>query len=191
MPVSSRPSSGIAFHSLHATSHALQPMHTDVSVKKPMRGGASAYPAARATSGCGPESRLRPGPAAAVSMSSVMSGPPRSCAVGLVGFARRRAYEVDLPPLLRGDGQLDPLSEVPAAQRVADAVLVEPAPRLGAGGQRAGLAAYEEAVRLGCGQQRARLLVPAVGVAAHFVGRPSVQKASAVGRLKPQARALR
>ena len=29
---------GIWFHSLHATSHALQPMHTEVSVKKPMRG---------------------------------------------------------------------------------------------------------------------------------------------------------
>jgi len=33
--------SGIRFHSLHATSHALQPMHSDVSVKKPMRGLAS------------------------------------------------------------------------------------------------------------------------------------------------------
>ena len=32
---------GIWFHSLQATSHALQPMHTDVSVKKPMRGLAS------------------------------------------------------------------------------------------------------------------------------------------------------
>ena len=29
---------GIWFHSLQATSHALQPMHTDVSVKKPIRG---------------------------------------------------------------------------------------------------------------------------------------------------------
>ena len=33
------PSSGTAFHSLQATSHALHPMHTDVSVKKPSRGG--------------------------------------------------------------------------------------------------------------------------------------------------------
>ena len=39
MPVSSIPSSGTAFHSLHATSHALHPMHTDVSVKNPIRGG--------------------------------------------------------------------------------------------------------------------------------------------------------
>jgi hypothetical protein len=39
MPVSSSPSSGTAFHSLHATSQALQPMHTDVSVRKPIRGG--------------------------------------------------------------------------------------------------------------------------------------------------------
>ncbi len=39
MPVSSWPSSGTAFHSLHATSQALHPMHTVVSVKKPMRGG--------------------------------------------------------------------------------------------------------------------------------------------------------
>jgi hypothetical protein len=41
MPVKTRPSSGTRFHSLHATSHALQPMQTEVSVKKPMRGGAS------------------------------------------------------------------------------------------------------------------------------------------------------
>src|SRR5436853_4119721 len=37
-PVQTRPSSGITFHSLHATSHALQPMQIDVSVKKPRRG---------------------------------------------------------------------------------------------------------------------------------------------------------
>jgi hypothetical protein len=29
------PSSGTPFHSLHATSHALQPMHAEMSVKKP------------------------------------------------------------------------------------------------------------------------------------------------------------
>src|SRR2546421_6996497 len=40
-PVQTRPSSGTRFHSLHATSHALQPMQTEVSVKKPMRGLAS------------------------------------------------------------------------------------------------------------------------------------------------------
>src|SRR5215469_3026325 len=39
IPVSSSPSSGTAFHSLQATSQALQPMQTDVSVKKPIRGG--------------------------------------------------------------------------------------------------------------------------------------------------------
>src|SRR5439155_26943979 len=41
-PVQTSPSSGTRFHSLHATSHALQPMQTDVSVKKPRRGCASA-----------------------------------------------------------------------------------------------------------------------------------------------------
>ena len=39
MPVSVSPSSGTPFHSLQATSQALQPMQTDVSVKKPIRGG--------------------------------------------------------------------------------------------------------------------------------------------------------
>src|SRR5918996_5920250 len=34
-PVQARPSSGTWFHSLHATSHALQPMQTVGSVKKP------------------------------------------------------------------------------------------------------------------------------------------------------------
>src|SRR3954462_15525843 len=37
MPVNDSPSSGTWFHSLHATSQALQPMHTEVSVKKPTR----------------------------------------------------------------------------------------------------------------------------------------------------------
>src|SRR5919204_4316521 len=37
-PVQTSPSSGTRFHSLHATSHALQPMQTLVSVKKPTRG---------------------------------------------------------------------------------------------------------------------------------------------------------
>ena len=39
IPVRDRPSSGTWFHSLHATSQALQPMQTEVSVKKPTRGG--------------------------------------------------------------------------------------------------------------------------------------------------------
>src|ERR1700730_8338810 len=42
MPVKLRPSSGTSFHSLQATSHALQPMQTEVSVKNPIRGWASA-----------------------------------------------------------------------------------------------------------------------------------------------------
>ena len=41
MPVREMPSSGTAFHSLHATSHALHPMHMLVSVKKPIRSGGS------------------------------------------------------------------------------------------------------------------------------------------------------
>src|SRR5919198_5215231 len=40
-PVQTRPSSGTRFHSLHATSQALQPMQTLVSVKNPTRGFAS------------------------------------------------------------------------------------------------------------------------------------------------------
>src|SRR5438270_5395214 len=36
-PLSRKPSSGNWFHCLQATSHALQPMHTLVSVKKPRR----------------------------------------------------------------------------------------------------------------------------------------------------------
>jgi hypothetical protein len=41
MPSRFRPSSGTPFHSLQATSQALHPMQTLVSVKKPIRGGAS------------------------------------------------------------------------------------------------------------------------------------------------------
>src|ERR1043166_9186937 len=37
-PVHTSPSSGTTFHSLHATSQALQPMQTLVSVKKPILG---------------------------------------------------------------------------------------------------------------------------------------------------------
>src|SRR3954468_24292428 len=56
-PVNVSPSSGTAFHSLHATSHALHPMHTLVSVKNPLRGGWSTCPASPATSGSGPYRR--------------------------------------------------------------------------------------------------------------------------------------
>ena len=51
MPVKFRPSSGTAFHSLQATSQALQPMQTLVSVKKPLRAGGSTYTRAWATIG--------------------------------------------------------------------------------------------------------------------------------------------
>src|SRR5436190_2907749 len=40
-PVQTSPSSGTRFHSLQATSQALQPMQTEVSVKKPTRSLAS------------------------------------------------------------------------------------------------------------------------------------------------------
>src|SRR3954462_9579998 len=61
-PIASRlpceSSIGSVFHSLHATSQALQPMHTEVSVKKPTRAGWSAsYPASPCTSGSGPNNR--------------------------------------------------------------------------------------------------------------------------------------
>src|ERR1700677_3703866 len=45
MPDRLSPSSGTAFHSLQATSQALHPMQTEVSVKKPIRGGWSRCPA--------------------------------------------------------------------------------------------------------------------------------------------------
>ena len=54
MPSRFRPSSGTAFHSLQATSHALQPMQTEVSVKNPTRGGCSRWPASAAGSASGP-----------------------------------------------------------------------------------------------------------------------------------------
>src|SRR5690349_17411812 len=38
IPVKWKPSSGSWFHCLHATSHALQPMHSVVSVKNPFTG---------------------------------------------------------------------------------------------------------------------------------------------------------
>jgi hypothetical protein len=39
--IRSGPSVGTRFHSLHATSQALQPMQIEVSVKNPIRGPAS------------------------------------------------------------------------------------------------------------------------------------------------------
>ncbi len=59
IPVSFSPSSGMWFHSLHATSHALHPMHTVVSVKNPTRAGASPYPVSAARSWVGVSTRSR------------------------------------------------------------------------------------------------------------------------------------
>ena len=42
LPVQVKPSSGTRFHSLQATSQALHPMQTEVSVKNPTRGFGSA-----------------------------------------------------------------------------------------------------------------------------------------------------
>src|SRR6476469_532069 len=53
-PVHTRPSSGTSFHSLQATSHALQPMQTLVSVKNPFRAGGLVQPASCATCGSSP-----------------------------------------------------------------------------------------------------------------------------------------
>src|SRR5438067_13207788 len=47
MPVNASPSSGNWFHCLHATSQALQPMHSVVSVKKPLAMVGQAVPPAR------------------------------------------------------------------------------------------------------------------------------------------------
>jgi hypothetical protein len=58
MPRRFRPSWGTPFHSLQATSQALHPMQTDVSVKNPLRGGASTCPASGAGSS-GPKKLLR------------------------------------------------------------------------------------------------------------------------------------
>src|SRR4051794_11916960 len=49
----SAPRGGMAFHVLHATSHALHPIQMLVSVKNPMRGGASVQPLATTGSGRG------------------------------------------------------------------------------------------------------------------------------------------
>src|ERR1700712_4716111 len=59
-PSMSRPSSGTPFHSLQATSQALQPMQIDVSVKKPLRGGGSTHPERTAGSGSEVVMNVRP-----------------------------------------------------------------------------------------------------------------------------------
>src|SRR3954465_14497024 len=80
MPVKLSPSSGTEFHSLHATSQALQPMQMLVSVKKPIRGGASVWPASRATSCSGPYSIF-------LRSSSVMASDLQSGFLGDAGSA--------------------------------------------------------------------------------------------------------
>src|SRR3954452_15242880 len=80
------PSAGRSFHCLHATSHALQPMHTVVSVKKPIRAAAGR---STAISVNGP---LRPGvprllrPVVLVRLRCVLR--PARRAVRLAGLAR-------------------------------------------------------------------------------------------------------
>src|SRR5664279_982229 len=69
------PSSGTPFHSLQATSQALQPMQIEVSVKKPLRGGGSGQPASLATRFASEISRL------------LMTDPP---VVGRFPVCRRR-----------------------------------------------------------------------------------------------------
>src|SRR3954447_18844250 len=73
---------GSVFHSLQATSQALQPMQTEVSVKKPTRAGWSgSYPASPCTSGSGPNSRVvapSPWKAGLAELTEVIGSPPRS-----------------------------------------------------------------------------------------------------------------
>src|ERR1022692_5022699 len=73
IPVSSSPSSGTMFHSLQATSQALQPMQTEVSVRNPIRAGCSASPASAAGSGGWP------GSGSAASPRNVSAAPGHDC----------------------------------------------------------------------------------------------------------------
>src|SRR3712207_26233 len=71
---------GRVFHSLHATSQALQPMHTEVSVKKPTRAGWSpSYPASPWTSGSGPYSRLSGSRPVKAGLAELTEVTPVSC----------------------------------------------------------------------------------------------------------------
>jgi len=60
VPEKSKPSSGTPFHSLHATSQALQPMHSDVSVKNPSLGWSVVHPASVAGSPGGGRAIMAP-----------------------------------------------------------------------------------------------------------------------------------
>ncbi|GIJ76482.1 hypothetical protein Xph01_09140 [Micromonospora phaseoli] len=73
---------GTPFHSLQATSHALQPMQTLVSVKKPILGGASTQPAA--DTGSPPDAR------SALPAGAVDAGVTRSCGSTVTGSPLRR-----------------------------------------------------------------------------------------------------
>src|SRR3712207_369169 len=71
---------GRKFHSLQATSQALQPMHTEVSVKKPTRAGWSpSYPASPWTSGSGPYSRLSGSRPVKAGLAELTEVTPVSC----------------------------------------------------------------------------------------------------------------
>ena len=94
LPVQLRPSSGTSFHSLQATSHALQPMQIEVSVKNPIRGGCSVWPAAAA--GSLPPSSTS-SPAAGRTARSVMFSIPVSlgdAGAPLVGLDERQALRL-------------------------------------------------------------------------------------------------
>src|SRR3712207_6675301 len=131
---------GRVFHSLQATSQALQPMHTEVSVKKPTRFGWSAsYPASPATSGSGPYSRFRVSAPARPGLAelTVMPASRRACASRsgrpLARLGRDRVPAVAPHPARRHTGppavglhELDQLRSPRAAARddVAGADLV-------------------------------------------------------------------
>src|ERR671935_1020239 len=86
-PVQTRPSSGTSFHSLQATSHALQPMQTEVSVKNPIRSRASS-PYVDGHSGVSTTYPLIPRPATCYLLSRGSGIPQRiRAALGLGAYA--------------------------------------------------------------------------------------------------------
>src|SRR3954470_10974347 len=134
-PVCTSPSSGTWFHSLQATSHALHPMQTLVSVKKPIRGGASSYPASGAGSS-GPYRLL--GPTIVRSFPRFGSRAGASAIVGDIRQQRRPGRPPARPDVTRADlALLDEhvrveLDGEQVVGRVAlDERLVRPAPVVG------------------------------------------------------------
>ncbi len=89
IPVKAKPSSGSWFHCLHATSHALQPMQSVVSVKKPHCSIARPLSAPPRRIGLGP-SRLDGRPAAHGPDPRQIAGRPRA-RIGDRGAPRRRS----------------------------------------------------------------------------------------------------